>query len=63
MKEEELILAIAKLEIQVSIQRDLINTLIQNTSMLFIDVELPSIQQEAVRRIKEKYPMVADQLN
>jgi hypothetical protein len=63
VKEEELILAIARLEIQVSIQSDLINTLIQNANMLFLDVELPSIEQDAVRKTKAKYPMIADRLN
>jgi hypothetical protein len=62
VKEEELILAIAKLEIKVSIQGDLINTLMQNANMLFLDVELPSIEQDAVKKIKAKYPMIADQL-
>jgi hypothetical protein len=50
INKEDLILAIAKLEIQVSIQADLINTLIQNPNMLFLDVESPSIEQDAVQK-------------
>lgn len=63
MKEEDLILAIAKLEIQVSIQDDLINTLSQHANISFIDVEFSSIEKEAVQSAKRKYPMIADKLN
>jgi hypothetical protein len=63
VKEEDLILAIARLEIQVSIQNDLINTLIYNANFSFTDIEFSSIGKEAVYKTKAKYPMIADKLN
>ena len=63
INKEDLILAIAKLEIQVSIQENLINVLIQNANILFIDIEYSFIEKEALHRAKTKYPMVADKLN
>jgi hypothetical protein len=63
VKEEELIVAIAKLEIQVLIEKDLINSLIQNAELQFFEFDLQSIEQAAVGKIKAKYPMIADQLN